>query len=161
MPLPYKPVQSTIAAKDGKKKWHPQVVRIGKAVTTQQVAQLISERSSLSPGDTHNVMRNFAPVMKELLMNGRSVNIDGLGSFRIVCRSSGGVDTSQEVTPHQIKRLRIQFTPTGTRTVGEGTTRSMFTGAEFVRVDSIGGKSATGSGESEGEGGGYEQDPNA
>jgi len=161
MPLPYKPVQSTLASKDGKKKWHPQVVRIGKAVTTQQVAQLISERSSLSAGDTHNVMRNFAPVMKELLMNGRSVNIDGLGSFRIICRSGSGVDTSEEVNPHQIKRLRIQFTPTATLTVGEGTTRSMFTGAEFVRVDSIGGKSGGSSGGSNTGGGGHEPDPDA
>lgn len=159
MPLPYKSVQSTIAAKDGKKKWHPQLVRIGKPVNTQQIAQLIAERSSLSPGDTHNVMRNFAPVMKDLLMNGRSVNIEGLGNFRIICHSGNGVDTSEEVNARQIKRLRIQFTPTATRTIGEGTTRAMFTGAEFVRYDALPRKS--GNNPDDGDDDDYEQDPNA
>lgn len=129
----YTPVQSQIPNEEGKKQWYPQLVKIGKPVTTQQVARLIAQRSSLSEGDTHNVMRNLPDVLKELLTNSRSVSIDGLGTFRLSCTSRGGVDTPEEVNAGQIKRLRILFNPSFTRNPGEGTTRGMFTGIEYVK----------------------------
>lgn len=137
MPQLYKPVQSSIPNKDGKRQWHPQLVKIGKAVTTQQVARLIAQRSSLTEGDTHNVMRNLPDVLKELLINSRSVSIDGLGTFRLSCTSQCGVDTPEEVNPSQIGRLRVLFAPLFTRNYGEGTTRSMFTGIEYVKYKPV------------------------
>ncbi len=131
----FRAVQSPILNQEGKRLWHPQLVKIGKAVTTQEVARMIAQRSSLSEGDTHNVMRNLPYVLKDLLTSSRSVNIEGLGTFRLSCTSKGGVETAEEVNANQIKRLRILFSPTFTRNPGEGTTRSMFTGIQYVKYE--------------------------
>ncbi|WP_321479458.1 HU family DNA-binding protein [uncultured Bacteroides sp.] len=135
MPLFYKPLQSNVASKDGKKKWHPRLVKVGKVVDTQKIGELIADKASLTPGDVHNVIRNLMSVMREQLLSSRSVKLDGLGTFTMMANASGkGVDTPDEVSPSQIVNLRVQFTPTGTRAAGTGgTTRAMYTGVEYER----------------------------
>ncbi len=155
MPLFYKPVQSTIPSKDGKKKWHPRLLKVGRVIDTQKIGDIIAEKSSLTPGDVHNVIRNLVSALQEQLQNSRTVCLDGLGCFTMYARSSGnGVDNPEDVKPTQISGLRIRFTPTGQRDVGRNNTvtRSMFTGIEFQRwEDAFPG--ATGDGPS-GDGGG-------
>lgn len=56
--LIYKAVQSNIASKDKKKKWHPCLIKMGNVVDTQMIGETIAERSSLTAGDVHNVIRN-------------------------------------------------------------------------------------------------------
>ena len=51
MALFYKAVKSTMATKSGDKKWHLNLVKVGKVVSTQQLAEMIAEKSSLTPGD--------------------------------------------------------------------------------------------------------------
>lgn len=48
MTLFYKAVQSTMVTKAGGKKWHLNLVKIGKTVSTQQLAEMIAEKSSLT-----------------------------------------------------------------------------------------------------------------
>ena len=65
-------------------------------------------------------------------MNSFSVNLEGLGTFTVVAKSQGtGVATAEEVKPSQINRLRVQFTPTATRTSNGTFTRSMTDGVTF------------------------------
>ena len=49
--LIYKAVQSNIASKDKKKKWHPCLIKMGNVVDTQMIGETIAERSSLTAGD--------------------------------------------------------------------------------------------------------------
>ena len=63
--LIYKAVQSNIASKDKKKKWHPCLIKMGNVVDTQMIGETIAERSSLTAGDVHNVIRNLMAVMRE------------------------------------------------------------------------------------------------
>ena len=49
--LIYKAVQSNIASKDKKKKWHPCLFKMGNVVDTQMIGETIAERSSLTAGD--------------------------------------------------------------------------------------------------------------
>nr|WP_320057870.1 HU family DNA-binding protein [uncultured Bacteroides sp.] len=135
MPLFYKPLQSNVASKDGKKKWHPRLVKVGKMIDTQKIAELIADKASLTAGDVHNVIRNLMSVMREQLLSSRTVKLDGLGSFTMMANASGkGVLTADEVSPTQIVNLRVQFTPTGLRGAGTGgTTRAMYTGVEYQR----------------------------
>lgn len=134
MPLFYKPLQSNIAAKDGNKKWHPCLVKFNKIVTTQKIGELIADKSSLTPGDVHNTIRNLMSVMRDQLMNSRTVKLDGLGTFTVIAKSTGnGVDKADDVTPSQIKNLKVQFTPEYTRPAGVGTTRAMYAGIEYER----------------------------
>ena len=81
MPLFYKAVQSPIANKAGAKLRHLILVKAGGTVATQQLAEVIAEKSSLTAGDVQNVVRNLMSVMREYLLNSRSVRLDGLGTF--------------------------------------------------------------------------------
>ena len=110
--LIYKAVQSNIASKDKKKKWHPCLIKMGNVVDTQMIGETIAERSSLTAGDVHNVIRNLMAVMREQLLNSRTVKLEGLGTFTMVCQSRcKGVDAEADVSPAQITGLRCQFTP--------------------------------------------------
>lgn len=77
--LIYKAVQSNIASKDKKKKWHPCLIKMGNVVDTQMIGETIAERSSLTAGDVHNVIRNLMAVMREQLLNSRTVKLEGIG----------------------------------------------------------------------------------
>lgn len=79
MPLIYKPYQATLANKEGQKLFYPRLVKIGRTVNTQKMAELIAEKASLTAGDVHNVIRNLMSVMREQLLNSRTVRLEGLG----------------------------------------------------------------------------------
>ena len=70
-----------------KKKWHPCPIKMGNVVDTQMIGETIAERSSLTTGDVHNVIRNPMAVMREQLLNSRTVKLEGLGTFTMVCQS--------------------------------------------------------------------------
>ena len=70
-----------MATKSGDKKWHLNLVKVGKVVSTQQLAEMIAEKSSLTPGDVHNVVRNLMTAMRSALLDSKTVRLDGLGTF--------------------------------------------------------------------------------
>ncbi len=45
------------------------------------IGETIAERSSLTAGDVHNVIRNLMAVMREQLLNSRTVKLEGLGNI--------------------------------------------------------------------------------
>ena len=67
MPLIYKPYQATLANKEGQKLYYPRLVKFGKMVNTQKMAELIAEKASLTAGDVHNVIRNLMSVSGEVI----------------------------------------------------------------------------------------------
>ena len=156
MPLFYKAVQSPIANKAGAKLWHLNLVKAGGTVATQQLAELIAEKSSLTAGDVQNVVRNLMSVMREYLLNSRSVRLDGLGTFTMkACTRGKGVESADKVSPNQITALKCRFTPEYTRPAAIGTTRALTQGVQFLHADllkndtSEEGPSGGGSGEGE------------
>lgn len=156
MPLFYKAVQSPIANKAGAKLWHLNLVKAGGTVATQQLAEVIAEKSSLTAGDVQNVVRNLMSVMREYLLNSRSVRLDGLGTFTMkACTRGKGVESADKVSPNQITALKCRFTPECTRPAAIGTTRALTQGVQFLHADllkndtSEEGPSGGGSGEGE------------
>ena len=156
MPLFYKAVQSPIANKAGAKLWHLNLVKAGGTVATQQLAEVIAEKSSLTAGDVQNVVRNLMSVMREYLLNSRSVRLVGLGSFTMkACTRAKGVESADKVSPNQITALKCRFTPEYTRPAAIGTTRALTQGVQFLHADllkndtSEEGPSGGGSGEGE------------
>lgn len=96
MPLFYRARQSQLKTKEGKKQWHLTLVKVGKMVTSQQLAEVIAEKSSLTPGDVHNVIRNLMTAMRKELLNSRSVRLEGLGTFTMkACTQGHGVDQEE------------------------------------------------------------------
>ena len=57
MPLFYYARQSSLATKEGAKLWHLSLKKVERAVDAQQLAEVIAEKSSLTPGDVHNVLK--------------------------------------------------------------------------------------------------------
>ena len=107
--------------------WYAQSVTIGKPVTTRQVADQLSILSTLTRGDTYAVMENLGIVLSNYMGQGRTVKIDGVGTFYYTASSTKmGVPTSDEVSASQINGVRVRFIPEVGRNSGrQVTTRSM------------------------------------
>lgn len=117
---------------NNKELWFPQLVLVDKAVDTQEIAQRIARESTASPADVHAVIRALPDVMAEYMASGRAVHLDGLGSFYLTCQSSGnGVATKKEVSPNQIKSVRVQFLPARERE-GKQYTRALVGKMSFI-----------------------------
>ena len=137
MPVIYKSFQSVLANKEGKKLFYPRVVLTGN-VDTEQVAKEIAELSSLSTGDSKNVIDNLVTVMTRHLQSSESVTLDGLGTFRLTMKSTmNGVEDPLKVSATQ-STLRVRFLPTSKRNLDHTvSTRSLVTGAKCARYDKL------------------------
>lgn len=95
-----------------KGKWYPRSVTVGRPADIDEVAQRLSSRSTVSRGDTYAVLAELGGVLSELMNEGRSVRLEGVGTFYLSCNSSGqGVDTPEEVGPDQIRAAKVRFIP--------------------------------------------------
>lgn len=160
MPLFYRAIQSPLATKEGVKKWHLSLVKVGKTVGLQDLAEKIAEKSSLTPGDVHNVVRNLMTAMRDELLNSRTVRLDGLGTFTMRARTRGqGAETAKEVNPNQVTALMCHFMDEYTRPAALGTTRALLKGVAFEKYDKKSSPGAEGDA-GEGDGGGV-VDPEA
>ena len=132
MPVLYKAFQSVLENKNKQRLFYPRVVLKGH-VTTDQVAQEISEYSSLTKGDTKNTLDNLVRVMTTHLHASESVTLDGLGTFRLVMKSTGkGVESAAKVSPAQAT-VTVRFQPSTTKNANRTVaTRAMGTGVKFV-----------------------------
>jgi predicted histone-like DNA-binding protein len=115
--------------------WYPRIVKFGDNVTSDELSEEIAEISSLSPGDVKSLVKDMFGVIKKHLLDGKSVFLDGFGSFTVTCNAKGtGVETKEEVNPNQITQLNVRFTPTATHNSFEGTTRAIFHGVTFKMI---------------------------
>ena len=93
-------------------KWYPQSVTVGDPVTTDEIAQLLADFSSASVGDTYNILKNLARAMSIYMSNGRTVKLDGLGTFYLTGKCLGqGADTPEEVSSKQFGKVSVRFIP--------------------------------------------------
>ena len=107
-------------------KWYPQSVTVGDPVTTDEIAQLLADFSSASVGDTYNILKNLARAMSIYMSNGRSVKLDGVGTFYYTLTAAGqGVDTPEEVNANQIVGVRVRFLPEYSRASDHTATRAL------------------------------------
>ena len=108
-------------------KWYPQGVTIGKPVTTKEVAERLADLSALSPGDCYSLLGNLGKVLGEYMNSGRTVKLEGVGTFYYTPNAKGqGVDTPEEVSAKQITGTRVRFIPEVARSVkSQVTTRAL------------------------------------
>ena len=53
-------------------KWHPQAVTVGKPVATKEVADRLSQISTVSRADVYAVLMDLAGVLADYMAQGRS-----------------------------------------------------------------------------------------
>lgn len=107
----YKKVQKKVNGK-----WYPEAVTVGKPAGTDEVADRLAKISTVSRADVRAVLSELGGVMGDLMKEGRSVKLDGVGSFRYTADTKKqGVDTADEVSAKQINGIRVRFVPETTR----------------------------------------------
>lgn len=100
-------------------KWYPQAITVGKPVATKEVADRLSQISTVSRADVYAVLMDLAGVLADYMAQGRSVKIDGLGTFYYTITAGGnGVETADKVSVSQITGVRVRFIPEATRKSG-------------------------------------------
>lgn len=106
--------------------WYPQAVTVGKPVTTDEVSDRLADISTVSRGDTYAVVKNLGGVLADFMAQGRTVKIDGIGTFYYTINSEKGVDKPEKVTAAMVKDVRVRFIPEASRTSGgQVATRSL------------------------------------
>lgn len=119
-------------------KFYPEAVVQGKPVSTEDVAKELAKRSTVSTADCFAVLKEMGDVLAGIMKHGKSVRLEGLGTFRLtIDAKKGGVDTAKEVTADQIECVRVRFIPETARTSsGAVTTRAgIDSNIEWVKLD--------------------------
>ena len=92
-------------------KWYPRSFTVG-TMDTDQVAERLSQISTVSKGDTYAVLLGLGEVLGGMLEAGYSVKLKGVGTFYLTGRAEGqGVDTPEEVSGQQFSKLQVRFIP--------------------------------------------------
>jgi DNA-binding protein, histone-like, putative len=107
--------------------WYPQSITVGKPISTREVADQLSAISTVTRGDTYAVMENLGQVLSSYMGQGRTVKIDGVGTFYYTASANKcGVAKAEDVTASLIKGVRVRFIPeVGRNSGGKVATRSM------------------------------------
>ncbi|MDR3118283.1 MAG: HU family DNA-binding protein [Mediterranea sp.] len=114
-------------------KWYPEAVIVGHPVTTDHIADRLAAMSTVSRADTYAVLKDLAGVLADYMAEGRSVRLEGLGTFRYTAVTAGkGVDDPEKVSASQITDVRVRFTPeVGKNSAGKVVTRSLISNEIF------------------------------
>lgn len=106
------------------KKWYPQSVLVGSTVTTDQIAKRLAAESTVSPADVKAVLEALSGVMGDYMAQGRSVKLDGIGSFFFQSSATGnGKETAEDVSASDINGVKVRFIPETTYKRGGGSAK--------------------------------------
>ena len=76
--------------KDSAKKTYPQITyQYSTPSTLEEIAQELGQTSGVSEGEAFSVLKDFRTLLKKKLIDGRTVNISGLGYFFLAAQSKG------------------------------------------------------------------------
>jgi predicted histone-like DNA-binding protein len=99
----------------GQEKWTVTTVTQGSPVSTKELCQYIADSTTASASDVMAVLLSLPKVMELYLKNGRSVKLEGIGTYRYKV-SAGMVDSKDDANESLIRDIRVQFTPERTVT---------------------------------------------
>ena len=136
--------------------YFPQAVVVGKPVDTKEVAKRLAKISTVSLADVLAVLAEMPGVLADFMAQGKSVRLDGLGTFRLTLETEGVANREDMDFQKQVKAVRVSFIPQreGAVTKGGTATRALVpTGIEWLKYD---GQSATDEG-TDPDGGGVEE----
>lgn len=112
--------------------WYPKSVLVGPPVSTKQVAERLSRESTVSLADVYAVLMSLGGVLGDYMSQGRSVKLDGIGTFYFTATANkNGVAKEEDVSAKQINGIRVRFIPetsykqNGSTPAGRRATRSL------------------------------------
>lgn len=89
--------------KHSEKKWYPRVKSISLA-SEKEVAQLISDETTLNPKEAEMALAQLAKAVRILLLAGRNVRLGDWASFYVTV-TANAADTEEECTAARIKKV--------------------------------------------------------
>lgn len=106
--------------------YYPRAITIGTAINTDQIAETLADRSTVTKTDVKAVLTEMADVMSQYMAQGKSVKLDGLGSFRLGLNTKGVKNEEDFDFQTQLQHIKVNFAPETTYPASTGTaTRSM------------------------------------
>jgi len=90
------------------KKWYPVLKSTG-LVKEREVAKLLADETTLNPKEAEMAVSQLLKVVTNLLLNGNTVQLGSLGSFRLTAKTEAS-NTKAEVTGTKIKKVNVRFT---------------------------------------------------
>ncbi len=90
-------------------KYFGRVVSLGH-VSTEKLAEEIAHSSTVTKADILAVLAELSHVIKEHLQNSMTVDLDGIGAFRVGLKSEPA-DDEKSFTANNIKRFVINYSP--------------------------------------------------
>jgi predicted histone-like DNA-binding protein len=110
MPIKFNVVQRGNPAKpDAPKKYYPSIQSSGR-LSMRDLAELASDRSTLSTVDMVAAVESFLAIIPEALAEGKVVELGDFGNFWLRFTSEG-VETPEQVRGGQITSLIPRFMP--------------------------------------------------
>lgn len=79
-----------------------------KVVTMNKIAKRMERTGALSAQDALHTIQNFIIELKQELVEGNKVKVDGLGTFHITFACEG-TDEEKDCTVKKIKRVNVKF----------------------------------------------------
>ena len=107
--------------------WFPQAVTVGNPIETKKIAQRLAQISTVSYADVVAVLAELPGVMADYMAQGKSVRLEGLGTFRLALDTEGVATREEMDFQKQVKAVRVRFIPTkeGGTTKGSTATRAL------------------------------------
>lgn len=117
--------------------YYPRAITIGTAINTDQIADALADRSTVTKTDVKAVLTEMADVMSQYMAQGKSVKLEGLGSFRLGLNTKGVKNEEDFDFQTQLQHVKVNFTPETTYPASTGAaTRSMVSkNIEWIEYD--------------------------
>lgn len=142
-------------------RYYPVAVLTDRPMETDEIAQQISEASTVSKADVVAVLAALPTVMARGMDAGRSVHLQDIGRFRYtIAAKKGGQATAKEVSANDVDHTRVHFTPEGSRRQAGVVTRALSDSAHWVKwTGTTDASTSEGGGTEQGGGEGQEESP--
>ena len=110
--------------------YYPKSVTVGDPIPTKKVADRLARISTVSYADVLAVLAELPGVLADYMAQGKSVRLEGLGTFRYTLSTKGVADEADFDAQAQIEAVRVQFIPQreGATTRGGTQTRALVPG---------------------------------
>ena len=92
----------------GREKWTVTTVTQGSPVSTKELCEYIADSTTASASDVMAVLLSLPKVMELYLKNGRSVKLEGIGTFRYK-GAAAMVDKEADAGESLIRDVRVQL----------------------------------------------------
>lgn len=84
--------------------------RRGEVIGLDKLTEIVTEATSLSPGDVGSSLITFSRTIILLLEEGFSVRLHRIGCFSIAV-TSDGFESPNDISPDKVRATKVVFTP--------------------------------------------------